>query len=80
MESVVLAGGGVKNAGLVRAIRANARCLPTTTDARGIPASHREAISFAVLGALCQDRIPITLPQVTGCDAGSPLAGSWVFP
>jgi hypothetical protein len=35
---------------------------------------------MAVLGALAQDRVPITLPQVTSCREPAPVAGSWVLP
>jgi hypothetical protein len=36
---------------------------------------------MAVLGALCQDEVPITLQAVTGCQGEvAPIAGSWVFP
>jgi 1,6-anhydro-N-acetylmuramate kinase len=73
-----LAGGGVRNAALVKAIRASAAGVGTTDD-RGVPAAYREAICFAVLGALCQDRVPITLPKVTGV-AKAPISGAWVLP
>ena len=43
-------------------------------------ATHREAMSFAILGALCQDRVPITLSQVTGCADPAPVSGTWIFP
>jgi hypothetical protein len=33
---------------------------------------------MAVLGALCEDVIPITIPRITGVSK-APLAGSWVF-
>jgi 1,6-anhydro-N-acetylmuramate kinase len=45
----------------------------------GIPATLREAVAMAVLGALCQDRMPITLKQITGVDR-APIAGMWVLP
>lgn len=79
---VLLAGGGVRNAALVGAVRAACRFPVTTTDTVGIPAEFREAVCFAVLGALCQDRVPITLPQVTKLPAGvaAPLSGVWAFP
>jgi 1,6-anhydro-N-acetylmuramate kinase len=80
---LVLAGGGVRNAALVAALRAAAelrgRAVVTSDDA-GIPASHREAIAFAILGALCEDRVPITLPGVTGVTDPAPIAGCWVRP
>lgn len=80
---VVLAGGGVRNRALVRAFRD--RCIRDSrpcllSDDLGVPATSREAVCFAVLGALCQDRVPITLPQVTGGPDPAPISGSWIFP
>lgn len=77
----VLAGGGVRNRTLLQAFT-HRDPRTTTTTALGIPAEFREAACFAVLGALCQDRVPITLPQVTHLPRGTPapLAGAWVFP
>ena len=50
-----------------------------TSDDLGIPCEAREAMAFAVLGALSQDGVPITLPQVTGAtDPG--VAGVWARP
>ena len=80
IDRVLLAGGGVKNASLVRAIASCSTAKVEATDTHGLPASYREAAEFAVLGALCQDKVPITLPQVTGCSMPAPLAGAWVFP
>jgi 1,6-anhydro-N-acetylmuramate kinase len=45
-------------------------------DEFGIAATHREAIEFAVLGALCEDRVAITLPAVTGVEV-APISGAW---
>ncbi len=75
---MLLAGGGTRNAALVRAIQSNstAALLPMPA---GL-AEYREAAAMGVLGALCQDRIPVTLPQVTGVREPAPLAGAWVFP
>jgi anhydro-N-acetylmuramic acid kinase len=77
---VLLAGGGVRNAALVAAIGSCCTAPVSTTDAHGVPAAYREAAGFAVLGALCQDRVPITLPQVTGVASPAPVAGAWVYP
>ncbi len=77
----VLAGGGVRNGQLLRSLRdRDARTI--TTASLGIPIEFREAACFAVLGALCQDRIPITLPQVTTLPPGveAPVAGVWAYP
>lgn len=75
----VLAGGGVRNAALVQAFQTRAP-RTTTSDELHVPADFREAVCFAVLGALCADGVPITLPQVTGCTAPAPVAGLWTLP
>lgn len=78
---VVLAGGGARNPALVDEIRAAS--LPQRTillsDEFGIPCEAREAMGFAVLGALSQDGVPITLPQVTRAVRPG-IAGAWVYP
>jgi 1,6-anhydro-N-acetylmuramate kinase len=79
----ILAGGGSRNRTLVQHLRERAACLQNTdvvtSEELGIPVDSREALCFAVLGALSQDNVPITLPQVTG--AKSPgRAGAWVYP
>jgi hypothetical protein len=50
-------------------------------ESTGVGAGEREALAMAVLGALCQDRVAITLPQVTGLPAGvaAPVAGVWTY-
>jgi len=73
---VVLAGGGARNAELVRQIDALADGPVQLSDDLGIPCEAREAMGFAVLGALSQDGVPVSLPQVTGAtDPG--VAGVW---
>jgi 1,6-anhydro-N-acetylmuramate kinase len=79
-DLVLLAGGGVKNRALRRAIESCCSCRVQLTDDLGLPASYREAACFAILGALCQDRIPITLPQVTHVPSPAPISGTWVLP
>jgi anhydro-N-acetylmuramic acid kinase len=79
-DDVVLAGGGTRNAVLVRAISDHLGQAATTTDELGVPAEFREAACMAVLGALCQDRTPITLSRVTGVRAPAPPAGCWAYP
>ncbi len=78
-ERILLAGGGALNATLRARIAAHAAAPSATTDSLGVPAAQREAVAMAVLGALCQDRVPITLPQITGCAAPAPVAGEWVL-
>lgn len=79
-DRVLLAGGGVRNRALVRAIGSCCSARVEPTDAYGLPAEYREAACMAVLGALCQDRVPITVPRVTGVPAPAPLAGTWMYP
>ncbi|MHC5002661.1 MAG: anhydro-N-acetylmuramic acid kinase, partial [Planctomycetota bacterium] len=76
-DEIVLAGGGVRNAALVGALAASTAPPVVLADAAGVPADGREAAAMAVLGALCADGVPVTLPSVTGCRAPAPLAGSW---
>lgn len=78
--TLVLAGGGARNPVLVQHIRALAGSDPVLLSSDlGIPIDAREAMAFAVLGALSQDGVPITLPRVTGAtDPGR--AGAWVYP
>lgn len=75
-DRVLLAGGGVHNVALVRAIGGWCSARVDRVDDHGVPASFREAAEMAVLGALCEDRVPITLPGVTGV-GHAPVAGVW---
>jgi 1,6-anhydro-N-acetylmuramate kinase len=78
-KRVLIAGGGVRNRALVKAIGSASAATVDPTDSHGVPAAYREAACFAVLGALCQDKVPITLPAVTGVK-NAPLSGAWVYP
>ena len=78
-DRLVLAGGGVRNRALVAEIKERATFPVQISDSLGVPAAYREAMAWAVLGALCQDRVPVTLPQVTGVTV-APIAGMWVLP
>lgn len=78
-QPVAIAGGGVKNLTLVSEIRELVIRPAITSDELGIPCQAREAMAFAVLGALSQDGVPITLPQVTGAQAPG-VAGVWARP
>ena len=69
---ILLAGGGAANQALVHAISATSTCSVRKTHDVGVPSPMREAVAMAVLGLLCLDRIPITLPQVTGCASPRP--------
>jgi anhydro-N-acetylmuramic acid kinase len=76
-QRIVLGGGGVRNKALVGEIRQKSSVPVVLTDDLGIPATLREAIAIAVLGALCQDGVPITVPKITGVDK-APLSGTWI--
>jgi len=81
VDRLVLAGGGVRNRTLVAELaRQAAPAQVTPSDDFGLPAQAREAAAMAVLGALCQDRVAITLPQITGVRGPAPIAGCWVLP
>jgi len=74
VDRVIVAGGGAHNTALLSEIRGAFGCPVETSDAHRVPIEAREAIGMAVLGALCLDRVPITLPSVTGVRA-APIAG-----
>jgi 1,6-anhydro-N-acetylmuramate kinase len=76
-DRVVCAGGGARNRALMGAIERACGKPVATTDELGVPITHREAVAMAVLGALCQDGIAITLPAITGVRSPAPLAGLW---
>lgn len=78
-DRMILAGGGAKNKTLVMEIAARADIQVDISDDFGIPSVYREAVAMGVLGAMCQDRVPITLPQITGASSDS-ISGIWVLP
>jgi anhydro-N-acetylmuramic acid kinase len=80
IDEVYLAGGGAYNPALVGAISRSAGVACERLDSLGIGPQAREAMCFAVLGALCQDRVPITLPRVTGVPSPAPVSGAWCLP
>lgn len=66
-KELLIAGGGARNPALADAIAAAVAPVPiATTDAHGVPASHREAIAFAILGAYRLRGLANTLPRATG--------------
>ncbi len=69
----IVAGGGMHNSTLLAAIREHYRGQVVEIDELAIAPQAREAMGFAVLGALSQDGVPITSPQ-------SVRAGTWVYP
>jgi len=77
-DRVLLAGGGAKNAALVRAVAASCGAPVEPTDDHGVPAPMREAVCMAVLGALCADGVAVTLPKITGRRDAPLLHGAWI--
>ena len=68
-EDWFAAGGGTRNAALMRALAQRASACGArlcTTDALGVAAQAREAIAMAALGAAAHDGASITLGAVTG--------------
>ena len=78
--AAIIAGGGGLNDTLVEAISALTDANVHLSDEFGITMTAREAVAMAVLGALAQDGIPITLPQVTGRSARTLGDGRWCLP
>lgn len=77
-NELILAGGGARNRALRHALKKGSDPFSVRlSDDLGIPIDAREAACFAILGALCHDGVPITLPQVTGCRAPAPISGIW---
>jgi len=71
-------GGGAKNRSVVRAIQRHAeRSMVRTADEIGVSVEAREAACFAILGALAQDGVPISLQHVTGVKK-APRSGSFM--
>ncbi len=79
-DRVLVAGGGAANRTLWTSLQRHIAAPLQRTDDFDLPGAYREAAEMAVLGALCQDRVPITLPQVTGVPSPAPVSGVWVLP
>ena len=72
IDRVLIAGGGVHNKALSHAIKHDG-----TTETLGVPTQAREAMAMAILGALAQDGISITVPQITGRKETKEVVG-WI--
>ncbi len=78
-EEIYLAGGGARNAALVRRIGDLAGARPVApTDALGVPTAHVESMAFAWLAMKCVRREPVDLTAVTG--AREPRVLGAVYP
>lgn len=80
VDRLILSGGGVLNKALLGEFQKRSKAPVNRSDDLGVPAPYREAMAMAILGALCEERIPITLPQVTKLAGAASVAGSWVYP
>lgn len=80
IDEAVIAGGSARNKALLTALGKSTDVPLRLSDDLGVPVGIREALCMAVLGALCADGVPITLPQVTGCESPAPVAGMWSMP
>ena len=76
--AILVAGGGAMNVALLAALREHCTGPVRLTDDFDVPVGQREAAAMGVLGALCQDRVAITLPHVTGVPRPAPIAGTWI--
>ncbi|HEX6195187.1 MAG TPA: anhydro-N-acetylmuramic acid kinase [Jiangellaceae bacterium] len=80
LRQVWVSGGGVHNAGLMRALEGrlgSAGAALSTSDALGVPADHKEAYAFALLGWLTWHGLPGSIPSCTGA-AGTRVLGTIV--
>lgn len=80
VTAVWASGGGVHNAGLMGAIRrrlVTAGAELATSDALGLPADHKEAYAFALLGWLTWHGLPGSVSSSTGA-RGPRILGSLV--
>jgi anhydro-N-acetylmuramic acid kinase len=75
-DRVFLSGGGARNGLLWHLLEQQLGGIPLArTDAIGVPAEVRKALSFGILAALTLDGVPANVPSATGA-AGSRLLGS----
>jgi anhydro-N-acetylmuramic acid kinase len=70
-HELIVAGGGARNATLLKALRAAVAPLTVrTSDELGIPVTSREAVAFAILGAYRMRGRANILPRATGASRG----------
>lgn len=79
VATLVVAGGGTRNRGLMRGLERHHSGRVFESDVLGVPTQLREAAGFAVLGALADDGVPVSLAQVTEA-ATVGRDGQWILP
>lgn len=80
LREIIVAGGGAHHALLVRALAQAAGATVVPSSVLGVPIGMREALGWAVLGALAQDGVQTTLPAVTGRISSRLSDGVWCLP
>lgn len=80
-DEIIVSGGGTKNQTLMQMLRqplgdASVR----TVDELGIPAAAKEAVAFALLGAMTLDGLPGNVPAATGARRGVVLGAVTLRP
>jgi len=70
IDTIYLAGGGANNGALTKEIKHNGFVSDLN-----VPIQAREGMAMGILGALAQDGISITLPQITGRNVTDQLVG-----
>jgi 1,6-anhydro-N-acetylmuramate kinase len=76
----VVAGGGARNVALVTRLSHRLAAPVLTTADLSVPIHAREAVAIAVLAALAEDSVPITLEPVTHRSHPPLRAGAWIRP
>jgi anhydro-N-acetylmuramic acid kinase len=73
VADIRIAGGSARHRALQDALARRSRATVRTTDeSNGIPVQMREAVEIAILGALADDGVRYSLPQVTGATSVVP--------
>ena len=73
ISRLVLAGGGVRNRALVRALGECCGCPVVSSGELGVDPDAREALVFALLAVRCALGIPSSDPRASGARAGAIL-------
>ena len=73
LRRILVAGGSARNGALLSALARRAGVpIATTEQSHGVPVQMREAAEIAILGALADDGVRFSLPQVTGALSSVP--------
>jgi 1,6-anhydro-N-acetylmuramate kinase len=79
VHDAIVAGGGARHGRLCAAIAIAANCKVIASSDLGVPVSCREALEWAILGALAADGLDIALPAVTQrASTGLIPSGTWI--